>query len=199
MSVWQLEELVWLKGMPQGTDVVDRHDAVVALRPLFERAAYLDDALPLHQHVGAFHAKKVLVVQATDAWVDTLDALCSPCCRFDQVSRCDAAMWDGFERFVIDRDVRVVAVDQGSELGYTLQVGGVAVATQEQLAASLHDAVSLARPDCVRALDVLHAEDDRDAVTAGCGHEFGQGMDGGDVCHLNLAHGEYSRVTHADE
>ena len=108
-------------------------------------------------------------------------------------------MWDGFERFVIDRDVRVVAVDQGSELGYTLQVGGVAVATQEQLTASLHDAVSLARPDCVRALDVLHAEDDRDAVTAGCGHEFGQGMDGGDVCHLNLAHGEYSRVTHADE
>lgn len=35
---------------------------------------------------------------------------------------------------MIDRDVRVVAVDQGSELGYTLQVAGVAVPTQEQLA-----------------------------------------------------------------
>ena len=85
---------------------------------------------------------------------------------------------------MIDGDVRVVAVDQGSELGYTLQVGGVAVPTQEQLAASLHDAVALARPDRVHALDVLHAEDDRDAVATGCGHEFGQGMDGGDVCHL---------------
>ena len=80
---------------------------------------------------------------------------------------------------MIDGDVRVVAVDQGSELGYTLQVGGVAVATQEQLAASLHDAVALAGPDRVNALDVLHAEDDRDAVAAGCGHEFWQGMDGG--------------------
>ena len=75
-------------------------------------------------------------------------------------------MWDGFERFVIDGDVRVVAVDQGSELGYTLQVDGVAVATQEQLAASLHDAVALAGPDRVHALDVLHAEDDPDAVSS---------------------------------
>lgn len=108
-------------------------------------------------------------------------------------------MRDGFERFVIDGDVRVVAVDQGSELRYTLQVGGVAVPTQEQLAASLHDAVALARLDRVHALDVLHAEDDRDAVAASCGHELGQGMDGGGVCHLNLAHGEYSRVTDADE
>lgn len=74
-------------------------------------------------------------------------------------------MWNGFERFVIDRDVRVVAVDQGSELRYTLQVGGVALATQEQLTASLHDAVALAGPDRVHALDVLHAEDDCDVVS----------------------------------
>lgn len=113
------------------------------------------------------------------AWFDTLDALCSPCRRFDQVCRCDAAMWDGFKRFVIDGDVRVVAVDQGSELGNTLQVGGVAVATQEQLAASLHDAVALARPDRVHAPDVLDAKDDCDAVAAGCRHDLGQGMGGG--------------------
>ena len=60
----------------------------------------------------------------------------------------------------------MVAVDQGSELRDALQVGSIAVTRQEQLAASLHDAVALARPDRLHAIDVLHAEDDRDAVSS---------------------------------
>lgn len=104
--------------------------------------------------------------------------LCSPYRRLDQVGRRNATMWDAFERFMIDRDVRVVAVDQRCELGDALQIGRIAVARQEQLAASLNDAVALARPDRVHAPDVLDAKDDCDAVAAGCRHDLGQGWVG---------------------